>query len=201
MLRRLFSELLKRNTSNSCFSTITPAVQRRMRCRRFAFPTFSFLWTFFWMNLFAMFARSFCKHSVSSISQYNKHQISHGTEKNYKIKCMFSQCTTQSCSYSSFRQHITRYHKNVKEGFYFCKFFSNMSFSNIRSLKNHKFTHIIKSTNNTYSCGFCDPKKLVFTTINAYRIHMSRFHNNFENDWTISHEGNNTNAKHNTIDD
>lgn len=114
---------------------------------------------------------------------------------------MYPQCTNQCSTYLSFRQHIVRHHSNVKEGIYFCEFRNcSSSFSIIKSLKTHNLTHIKKSTNDTYSFGFCNSKNVVFKTINAYRIHFSRF-NKVDNNDTSSHEDNNISDNNDTAPD
>lgn len=101
----------------------------------------------------------------------------HKNVKNSEIKCFYPNCTTESVSYSNFRQHIARYHNNVEEGFYFCKYKNcDASFSNIKLLRKHNLLHIQKTVNDNYSCGFCETDNAEFKTINAYQIHISRYH-------------------------
>ncbi|KAJ8682451.1 hypothetical protein QAD02_018243 [Eretmocerus hayati] len=124
-----------------------------------------------------MFVCTLCRNKFSSINQYNKHQITHSGQSNYRVKCLYAGCQTTCVSYPSFRKHLNRMHSNVSNESYTCKYGGcGSKFKNLLSLKKHHQSHLAEITDGPIVCGFCSAK--YFDTKNAYKIHINRYHRN-----------------------
>lgn len=126
----------------------------------------------------SMFACQFCKHSNTTITEHYRNIRVHRTIKDFKVRCLYPECTAECTPYSSFKKHKVRFHRNVFEGDFVCKHDNCYDqFTSVSSLKKHYLWHA-KQSGSAIVCAFCS-KSAIFSTQNAYKIHISRIHRDF----------------------
>ena len=121
-----------------------------------------------------------CTVRFERITDYNNHQVLHKNDKNLMIPCAYLGCTKKYTVYSSFIQHVNRYHRErtIKVDSYTCtQKECNFHARDFRLFKIHLYRHFNEPHNGVLcSLSNCVVSGKKLYTVQSLRSHIFRVH-------------------------